>query len=642
MVVQTIPASNYASVTPSVLSAGGAGPSMSGLYLDSGVRVPIGQALSFSSLAAVGSYFGANSIQYADSQPYFSGFTIKTQPPSPLLFTQYPTTAVSAWLRGGSLAVLSLAQLQAFPTGTLTIAIDGQSFTSSSINLAGATSFSNAATIIQSALAANDAAFTGAIVAGTSSFTGVLASGILTTSAVTGPIVPGAIVSGVGVNSGTAIVSQLTGTAGGAGTYQTSATQTLSSVSMTSANANAGVLTVSAVTSGTLAVGQVVAGGATAAGTAITALLGGTGGTGSYVVSISQAVSSTSLTSGAATVTYDSIAAAFVITGGTPGATGAIAFPTTNTLITDLALTAATGAVTSQGSAAATPLTFMNALIGVTQNFATFAPNFEPSISDKEAFSSWTSSQNNQFAFVMDSTEIGLTQSSDAGTSLAAILAAGYSGTIPNYQPTYLHTAAFVMGMVASINFGAPDGRITLAYKASSNLQPGVTTLTAAANLEANSCNYYGSVANPSNNWAFYYPGTVTGTFKWADAYVNQIWFNQSLQTAILTMQTTVNSVPYVQPGYDLVSAACADPIQQAVSNGVISQGVILSALQIAEVNAAAGANIAPILQTQGYYLKVGPATPTQRANRSTPPCTLWYTDGGSVQRINLASILVQ
>jgi hypothetical protein len=32
-------------------------------------------------------------------------------------------------------------------------------------------------------------------------------------------------------------------------------------------------------------------------------------------------------------------------------------------------------------------------------------------------------------------------------------------------------------------------------------------------------------------------------------------------------------------------------------------------------------------------------APPEVRAARGSPPCTLWYMDGQSIQRINLASI---
>jgi len=55
-------------------------------------------------------------------------------------------------------------------------------------------------------------------------------------------------------------------------------------------------LTVSAVTSGSLSVGQTISGTGVTAGTKITALGTGTGGTGTYTVSASQTVSSTTIT----------------------------------------------------------------------------------------------------------------------------------------------------------------------------------------------------------------------------------------------------------------------------------------------------------------------------------------------------------
>lgn len=62
-------------------------------------------------------------------------------------------------------------------------------------------------------------------------------------------------------------------------------------------------LTVSAVTSGTLAVGQTITGSGVTGGTTITALGTGTGGVGTYTVSATQTVSSTSITATGPTYT---------------------------------------------------------------------------------------------------------------------------------------------------------------------------------------------------------------------------------------------------------------------------------------------------------------------------------------------------
>ncbi len=66
------------------------------------------------------------------------------------------------------------------------------------------------------------------------SFTGTGSDTTLAAASVTGFIRPGDAVTGTGVPAGTTIVAQLTGTAGGAGTYQTSAATTSSSASLTS------------------------------------------------------------------------------------------------------------------------------------------------------------------------------------------------------------------------------------------------------------------------------------------------------------------------------------------------------------------------------------------------------------------------
>ena len=81
------------------------------------------------------------------------------------------------------------------------------------------------------------------------------------------------------------------------------------------------------------------------------------------------------------------------------------------------------------------------------------------------------------------------------------------------------------------------------------------------------------------------------------------------------------------------------DPINSALNSGVIRTGVVLSSAQSAIVNNAAGKAIANTLQHQGYYLQILDPGAQARSNRQTPVINFWYTDGGAVQQINLASI---
>lgn len=150
----TIPANQIASVTPGVIAAGGSALDVIGLILTTNPRIPIGTIAEFSDDTDVGAYFGLSSAEYGYAPNYFLGFDNSNIKPSTMLMAQYNTTPVPAWLRGGSLATMTLAQLVALPAGTLTLVIDGTSETSANISLAGATSFSAAAGIIQAAFTA--------------------------------------------------------------------------------------------------------------------------------------------------------------------------------------------------------------------------------------------------------------------------------------------------------------------------------------------------------------------------------------------------------------------------------------------------------------------------------------------------------
>ena len=134
-------------------------------------------------------------------------------------------------------------------------------------------------------------------------FTGSISGTTLTVTAITnGTIAAGQSLFGVGVTNETVITALGSGS-GGIGTYTINLSQTVTSRQMNSTAVAAKVtgsisgttLTVTAVTSGTLYVGQTIQGTGVTALTIITALGTGSGGTGTYTVSTSQTVSSTTL-----------------------------------------------------------------------------------------------------------------------------------------------------------------------------------------------------------------------------------------------------------------------------------------------------------------------------------------------------------
>lgn len=500
----TIPVSQLASSTPSVLSAGGTALALNGLVLTNSTRVPIGTVQSFPTAASVGAYFGLSSPEYTGSLTYFAGYTISTIKPSALLFAQYNTANVAAWLRGGSMSSVTIAQLQAM-SGTLTITTNGTALTSSTISLAAATSFSNAATIIQAGF-----------------------------------------------------------------------------------------------------------------------------------------------TSPPFAVTFDSISGAFLFTSTATGATATITYAT-GTLAANLNLTSATGAVTSQGAAAAVPGTLMAQITNITTNWAQFTTSFDPDAGSgnalKLAFATWVETTGSRYAYVAWDTDVTPTQSTAATTSLGYIIkSTSLSGTVCVYAPNNgALIAYFVLGFGASINFNASNGRATLAGKSGSGLVADVTDATTASNLKANGYRFYGSYGENANNFVVFEDGGISGQYEWLDSYLNQIYLNSQFRLAMMTLLTSMQSIPYNAAGTAIIEQGLSTPIAQFKTFGGLQAGTTLSGTQIAAINAGAGGiDAATSVANDGYYLQVLVGSAQVRAARSSPPINFWYADGGSVQTMNIASIEVQ
>lgn len=579
----SIPASDIVQVNPSVLSAGGSALALNGIILTQNVRVPIGTVKSFSNAADVGTFFGLTSQEYQWALFYFKGRNNATVVPAQLMFVQYPEVAVAAWLRGGSLASMTLAQLQAITADTLTIVSNGVRETSASINLSSAASFSLAAAAIQ-------AAFT----------------------------TPTFSVSYDSVSAAFVVTNTVTG-----------ASSTLAQAESPTAHASACtttgiVLTVGGTVTGFFDTDDTVTGtdGVNTLNAKIVNQLTGTpGGAGTYTIS--------------AAATPGNLASAAVTATGPDGA-----------FATALKLTTATGATLSQGAAAATASTFMTGVTALTLNWGAFSTVWAASVSDIEGFALWESQQNNRFAYVPWITDVAAKTYPDTTTAISYIIANSYGGVIPVYCDATAdpngYAAAMSLGIIASMDFNRTSGRITMDFKYSDGVPVSVSNQTDATNLRKNGFNFVGSWATANSTFTFFNPGSITGAYKFADEYLNQVYFNSQLQLALMTLLTNVGAIPYDANGSTLINAACQDPINQMLNFGAIVPGVTLSASQAASVNAAAGTQIDGVLGTRGWYLQVGQASAQVRAARGTPPITLWYMDGGAVQSITVASILVQ
>ncbi len=339
------------------------------------------------------------------------------------------------------------------------------------------------------------------------------------------------------------------------------------------------------------------------------------------------------------TVTYDSIAGAFLVTS---NATGAISIiPATGTIAAGLGLTTATGAVTSQGSIAGVPATAMDAIVATTQDFVSFTTTFAAIDADIVAFATWNNGKGNRFLYVPWTNSATAITNSDTTSPAKLIAAASLSGSAPIWSPTP-DKAVFVLAYVASIDFARLNGRAVAAFRSGDGLTADVTNQTIAANLLANGYSYYGTYATANDSFTWLYNGQVSGSFDWIDSYVNQIWMNNQFQLSWMTMLAAIGQIPYNDDGYETLGAGLQSDVNAAVNFGAIRNGVALTELQKTQVNSLAGQDITDVLFTRGWFLSIQDPGGQVRAARGSPVCTFFYTDGQSVQKITLSSLMVQ
>lgn len=569
MTTSTIPASQIVSVNPGVVGAGGNPLVLNGVVISPNTLIPSNTVQPFGSVDGVSQFFGPGSAEEGAAEVYFLGNDNSTIKPGTIYFAPYNVTATKAWNQSGSFAGVSLATLQTL-SGSLIIVMDGYTRTASSINLSAATSFTNAASLIQTGLnagLANVATSSASTIAGTTLTVG---------GTLTGTFAPGQTLVGSGVTATSIILAQLTGTSGGAGTYSLSQSSTIGS---------------------------------------------------------SQAINAAPTP---VVVSWNAVNSTFTITSGASGVASTSAFAT-GTVSDGLHFTSATGAILSQGAVADTPTSAANNIKANTQNWATFTTLVEPSLAHKLLYAQWANAQNQRYLYVGWDTDVQATVANTTEPFGYLIKQAEYNGVAAVYNT--LNLAMLFLGTVACINFAQQNGRTTLAFRKQSGFQATVTNEQIAINLLANGYSFYGAYATANDQFNWIYNGQMPGEWLWVDTFVNQIYLNSQFQLALMTLLQETTSIPYNEQGYSLIRAAMNDPIQAGLNFGSIRAGVTLSSEQAAVVNQAAGQQISSIIENQGYFLQILDPGSIVRGQRGTPVINFWYTDGGSVQKITLASI---
>ena len=143
----SINASYLVSLTPRTIRGGSADLETNGCVLTTSPLIPGDKpAIVVTTAQAAAAIFGAQSDEAKFAQQYFAGLNNSQKAPSALVFGADLRTARAAFLRGWDHE--KLADLKAVTAGTLTITVNGTEIAATGIDLSGATSLSEVATLV--------------------------------------------------------------------------------------------------------------------------------------------------------------------------------------------------------------------------------------------------------------------------------------------------------------------------------------------------------------------------------------------------------------------------------------------------------------------------------------------------------------
>ncbi|AYN86411.1 DUF3383 family protein [Commensalibacter melissae] len=341
-------------------------------------------------------------------------------------------------------------------------------------------------------------------------------------------------------------------------------------------------------------------------------------------------------------VVYSSGNQSFIITSGLTGHNSYVSFAT-GQLADLLRLSENQGASLSPAIESPTPSSVINTLRKENLTFCSVFLTWEPDEAEALTFAKWADSMKDDVCVILsDSSNKAIT--ANTGTSFAEkVYSANYEGVVCVYNS--LELCAFIAGYPAAWDLEKTDGRYNAAFRRSSLLKANVTNEDIALALKANGYNFYGVWASASNDFVFMMEGKISGQYLWLDSWYCQVWMRRYFQNCFIKTLLAKGQIPYNNEGKGILSAAIKPAIDDFIKFGAIRSGIYLSEDQTQSLKQA-GLNLSQInnITAVGYYLKIdmGNVTPQTRVRRGSPPINFWYTDGQSVQQINMNSIELQ
>ncbi|QRE00524.1 hypothetical protein [Burkholderia phage BCSR129] len=308
-----------------------------------------------------------------------------------------------------------------------------------------------------------------------------------------------------------------------------------------------------------------------------------------------------------ANVTYNATTNQFVLTGGVAGAGTLQAVDAATQNIGSMLGWTTPGAVNVDGSDAQTPQQAIASSAAISDNFGTFSFLYGP-LSDDDiiAVATWNHAQNNKFMYcaMVPRSRAAALQPQVKGLSGLAL------HTVPDANlanPDFVENCP--MEVLAATDYTRPAASQNYMYQIFGNRKATVFTDTEADALDALRANYIGQTQTAGQKLEFYQRGLLQGDATAAtdmNTYANEMWLKDRLTSDILNMFLSLPSVSADEAGRTQLMGIVQPALQDAKTNGTISVGKPLTAIQKAYISQVTDDPTAwHQVQTMGYWIDV-------------------------------------
>ena len=348
-----------------------------------------------------------------------------------------------------------------------------------------------------------------------------------------------------------------------------------------------------------------------------------------------------------ATVVWDSTTQQFNLLGGLTG-TATISV-TAGTPPNDIAaqlgwLDAFPTTILGNGAAAETPVQALTTAAANNNNFGSFGfmNGAGLSLSQVTSIAQWNNGENVTFMYVLPVTAAN---ASSWFTALGLI-----GGTAPTLDPQLTGQFPEMMPMMilAATDYTDPNSTVNYMYQQfdTVGIQAAVTSDLGANTYDPLSINYYGNTQTAGQIINFYQRGVMWGSDTSPldqNTYANEIWLKDALGAALMTLLLALGKVSANIAGQAQIINIMQGVINQALYNGTISVGKILTVIdQLYITQITNDPNAWKQVQNIGYWLGVVfVPTVVNGQNEYIAQYTLIYSKDDVIRTINGSDILI-